>query len=176
MKPTPEHLVRSVRQTLTDVIIPTIGDDWARYEAKAAEKLLLHLELRLRHEHRLLIEDSRQLRDLFRSVIDVVDAEGLESAAGEMRTRLDSPALADGNVPTVDELRDENTRHRAALVALIEEMERATRDDAELAARLEPSRNQVRSAIRDELDRDLLLAEPTFMLFGPPTPARGDGR
>jgi hypothetical protein len=69
----------------------------------------------------------------------------------------------------VTALNGTNEAYRATLTEVIEALERAA-EDAELRERLEPLRDRIRQYLRRELDRDRVLAEPTDMLFGPPTP------
>jgi hypothetical protein len=167
VRPTQEQLLRSVRESLSDVVIPNVDDSWARYVAKGMEKILLHLEQRAAHEHEFLVRDTIELRALFTAL---ASDEGLAAAgsfiplAADLRDTLDQPALAEGDPPDALALLEENERHRALLVDVINVVEARDADTALAAVR-----ESVRAMVRDELERDLELARPTFMLFGPPS-------
>ncbi len=174
MRPYPDELLRSVRHSLTEVLMPDLGDDWARYVAKGMEKILLHLEVRWRQELDLVARDAAELDGLLRGLRSDLAAEpfsgdaavaGVLAAAARPLDHGPPPAP-----PDVDALYARQAACRAALVEVIETMERAAAD-AGLRVGLEPYRERIRASLRRELDGDLVLTEPTFMLFGPPTPA-----
>src|SRR5690242_4646776 len=68
MRPYPPELLRSMNQSLTEVIIPNISDDWARYVARSMEKIITHLELRWEHELGFLAADTAELDELLREL------------------------------------------------------------------------------------------------------------
>jgi hypothetical protein len=70
-------------------------------------------------------------------------------------------------------LNEANEARRRLLVEAIEAMDDAERDDA-LRESVSDCRIHVRAYLRRELDRDVVLARPTFMSFGPPVP-RSEG-
>lgn len=181
MRPYPEDLLRSVRESLSSVIIPNLADDWARYVAKAMEKIVHHLELRWRHELEFLARDTVELDGLLR---ELRSALGTEPLAGRPELAQVSAALAgrldDAGVPQpppdVPGIYAQNEAYRATLVTVIDEMEQAAQD-LTLREQLEPLRERIRAFLRRELDRDVTLTEPTYMLFGPPLPqARKEDR
>ncbi len=177
MRPYPDELLRSVRHSLREVVIPAIEEPWPRYVAKAMEKLLEHLELRALHEERLLAEDNAELDDLFRLLGESFAAEPLVANPSLSAWRaLPMPDAApatseagDGRALGLQALNEGNEARRAHLVAAIEAMDASGQD-----GELESCRTQVRSYLRRELDRDVVLTRPTFMSFAPPAP-RSEG-
>lgn len=174
MRPYPEDLLRSVRESLNSVIVPNLADDWARYVAKGMEKIVLHLELRWRHELEFLARDTVELDGLLRELRSALDSGPL---AGRPELAQVSAALA-GRLeraevlqapPDVPGMYAQNEAYRATLVTVIDEMEKAAHD-LTLREQLEPLRERIRAYLRRELDRDVTLAKPTYMLFGPPLP------
>lgn len=175
MRPYPDELLRSINRSLTEVIIPNIGDDWARYVARSMEKMISHLELRWKHELELLATDTAELDELLRGLRPRLEDGGLDG-----RTELDAVRTALGErldnaaplppAPDVVGLNATNEAYRATLQATIEGLEAAAADE-ELRARLEPLRDRIRVHLRRQLDRDRTLTEPTDMLFGPPLPS-----
>lgn len=181
MRPYPDDLLRSMRESLNTVIIPNLADDWARYVAKAMEKIILHLELRWQHELEFLAVDTAELDELLRTLQSALKEEPfsrraeLADVTAAIALRLDG-AGAPPPPPDVGEINARNEAYRATLVDIIDGMEQAALDPA-LRDRLEPLRERIRTYLRRELDRDVTLAEPTHMLFGPPTPEiAGGGR
>ena len=184
MRPTSAELLRSARRSLVDVVIPNVTDSWARYVAKGMDKVLEHVELRCRLEYQLLVEDTRELRELFGHLAEELDAPEsgngpvaiLGELSAELRSCLADRAVVDGPTAMPDQVLEENETHRAVLVSVIESLDEAARGDEALAERLAPLQAEVRATVRRELDRDLQLATPTFMLFGPPPPlVKGGG-
>lgn len=193
MRPYPDELLRSVRHSLREVVIPAIEEPWPRYVAKAMEKLLEHLELRALHEERLLVEDSAELDELLGGLAQRFSSAPFDASPSLSAWRaLPLPAgapgsptpggpghrgepAADGQPQGLKALNEGNEARRTHLVAAIEAMDAAERDDT-LGTALEESRTRVRTYLRRELDRDVLLTRPTFMSFGPPVPlAAGSG-
>ena len=170
MRPYPDELLRSVRQSLTEVLIPNIADDWARYVAKGMEKIVAHLEVRWRQELELIARDTAELDSLLRELHESLASESFAGAACAQILDAALRPLGDGPpppAPDVEGLYERQRAYRGALVDVIEAMERAT-SDAAMRDRLEPYRRRVRAFLRREMDRDLILTESTFMLFGPP--------
>ncbi|HLN05383.1 MAG TPA: hypothetical protein VK217_03830 [Acidimicrobiales bacterium] len=187
MRPYPDELLRSLRHSLREVVIPAIEEPWPRYVAKAMEKLLEHLELRALHEERLLAEDITELDEVLGSLAESFADPSLASSAALSAWRaLPLPGSATGalghrgesgagvaQAQGLQALNEGNEARRAHLVAAIEAMDTAERDDA-LETALAECRARVRTYLRRELDRDVLLTRPTFMSFGPPV-ARTEG-
>ena len=171
MRPYPDELLRSMRRSLNEVIIPNLADDWARYVAKGMEKIIVHLELRLLHEPTFLVQDTDELKELLAGLADdlvgepLVSSDALVTLADDLRATAAALPAEGVDVRTLTEA---NEVQRGALVRAIETMEVAAQSDPALGERLEPLRERMRAFIRRELDRDIKLAEPTFMLFGPP--------
>lgn len=174
MRPYPDELLRSMNRSLTEVIIPNIGDDWARYVARSMEKMISHLEQRWKHELAFLAADTAELDALLRELRPALEADDLAGRAELDRVRSAIADRLDGAAPLppapdIEGLNTTNEAYRGTLQAAIEGLEEAAAD-AELRARLEPLRDRIRAHLRRELDRDAVLAEPTYMLFGPPLP------
>jgi hypothetical protein len=170
MRPHPDELLRSINKSLSEVIIPNIGDDWARYVARSMEKIVSHLELRWRHELEFTAEDTAELDELLRELqpaLADLDDERVRQVSDAIRAQLEADAPPPA--PDVGRLLAANEAYRATLQEVIHGLESAA-GDAELRDRLEPLRERIRAYLRSELDRDRVLAEPTDMLFGPPTP------
>jgi hypothetical protein len=174
MRPYPDDLLRSMRESLTTVIIPNLADDWARYVAKAMEKIVLHLELRWQHELEFLAADSADINQLLKELQSALGAQAF-SARSELAEPMAAIAAqlerAGDLLPAPDAgaINAENETYRAALVEIIDGLERAA-DDLVLREQLEPLRERIRTYLRRGLDRDISLAEPTNMLFGAPSP------
>ena len=179
MRPYPDDLLRSMRESLNTVIIPNLADDWARYVAKAMEKIIMHLELRWEHELEFLAVDTVELDELLRELQSALTSKpfspraGLSEVTAALAARLDG-AGAPPPAPDVAGINARNEAYRATLVEIIDGMEQAALDPA-LRDQLEPLRERIRTYLRRELDRDVTLAEPTYMLFGPPTPETAGG-
>jgi hypothetical protein len=174
MRPYPDELLRSMNQSLTEVIIPNIDDDWARYVARSMEKMIAHLELRWRHELEFLALDTVELDELLRELRPSLEEGGLAGRSELNTVRSTIAERLDGtdplpSAPDVAGLNATNDAYRGTLQTTIEGLEAAAADD-ELRERLEPLRERIRAHLRRELDRDMVLAEPTNMLFGPPLP------
>ena len=174
MRPYPDELLRSMNRSLTEVIIPALEDDWARYVARSMEKMISHLELRWRHELEFLAVDTAELDDLLRELRPALEAGGLAGRAelNDVRAAISGcldPAAPLPPAPDITRLNATNEAYRGTLQAAIEGLEAASADDG-LRKLLEPLRDRIRAHLRRELDRDIILAEPTYMLFGPPLP------
>ncbi len=174
MRPYPDELLRSLRQSMREVVIPAIEEPWPRYVAKAMEKILEHLELRALHEERFLADDSAELDELFDLLTGALSAPGLvELAPIAAWLALAAPApppSGDHSAQSLAALNAGNEARRAHLVSAIEAMDASGADEA-----LAPIRTEVRSYLRRELDRDVVLTRPTFMSFAPPTPKSTGG-
>jgi hypothetical protein len=188
MRPYPDELLRSLRESMREVVIPAIEEPWPRYVAKAIEKLLEHLELRALHEDQFLSEDIEELDELFEWLRARFAEPPLASSTallawcagpGTGNGGQDELEPGDGGTKTrsgLQALNEANEARRRHLVAAIEAMDEAERDDA-LRSSISACRDHVRAYLRRELDRDVLLARPTFMSFGPPIPrAEGAGQ
>lgn len=176
MKPYPDQILRSIRYSLDTVIIPQLTDGWARYEARTMDKMLEHLELRWRHEARLLLEDSHDLQGLFAELAGqlesvTADSEAARDLAAEMRTAVEAGVGLPGRVPGVEELTERNDAYRALLVRTIETLDEIMGDDR---AHAELLREEIGRYLRREIDRDNELAQPTHMSFAPPKPKKGN--
>ena len=88
MRPYPDELLRSINRSLTEVIIPNIGDDWARYVARSMEKMISHLELRYKHELEYLATDTAELDALLRELRPALDQ-------GDLADRRELDAVED---------------------------------------------------------------------------------
>lgn len=174
MRPYPGELLRSINQSLNEVIIPNLADDWARYVARSMEKMITHLERRWEHELDFLAVDTAELHELLRELrpaLDSGDLAGRDELAGvrsSIAQRLDDAEPLPPR-PDIEKLNVTNEAYRATLQQVLEGLEAAAADDA-VRPQLEPLRDRIRAHLRRELDRDIVLAEPTYMLFGPPTP------
>lgn len=174
MRPYPDDLLRSMRESLNTVIIPNLADDWARYVAKAMEKIILHLELRWQNELTFLAADSADIDQLLRELQSALSVEpfGARSELAEPVAAIAAQLDRAGDLlpaPDVGAINAQNETYRAALVEIIDGLERAALDLV-LRDRLEPQRERIRTYLRRGLDRDISLAEPTNMLFGAPSP------
>jgi hypothetical protein len=179
MRPYPDELLRSMLDSLRNVIIPNLPDDWARYTAKGMEKLILSLELRYHHELEFLAIDTQELHELLGDLRaslasgPLAGDAALEEAASALAERLDKAPVP---APAVDvvAINQTNEAYRETLATVIESLDRAA-DQAQLEKEIEPLRDKIRVHLRRELDRDIELSRPTFMLFGaqPATAARG---
>jgi hypothetical protein len=171
MRPYPDEILRSIRHSLDEVVIPAVDDAWARYVAKAMGKMLEHLELRWLHEADLLLEDTRELHDLFVTLEKRLAAERnphvTEGVAAALRPVLSDPDARDVPAPSVAELTKRNERYRADLIDVIATLDDLADTAPDLEARL---REDVRRFLRREIDRDNTIARPTFMSFAPPKP------
>ena len=166
MRPYPHELLRSINKSLNEVIIPELADDWARYVARSMEKIIDHLARRWEHELEFLAVDTGELDELLRELLPALDGHPeLAVARAAVAERLDAgeplPPVLD-----IAALAAQNEAYRATLQRLIEDLEAAAAD-AELRAQLGPLRERIRLHLRRELDRDIVLAEPAYMLFGP---------
>ena len=137
MRPYPAELLRSLRHSLREVVIPAIEEPWPRYVAKAMEKLLEHLELRALHEERLLAEDITELDEVLGALAESFAHAPLASSVALSAWRsLPPPASGAGapghggesgagvgQVQGLQALNDGNEARRAHLVAAIEAMD-----------------------------------------------------
>lgn len=174
MRPYPDEVLRSILDSLRNVIIPNLDDDWARYTAKGMEKLILHLELRWQHELEYLAVDSLELHELMSELRASLEQDALPASGDVDAARAALGALLDGASPpppAVDlkAIHATNEAYRETLTTVIEALSRAGTKE------LEPARDKIRLHLRRQLDRDLELTRPTFMLFGAP-PATAAGR
>jgi preprotein translocase subunit SecA len=171
MRPYPDEILRSMRHSLDEVIIPAVDDAWARYVAKAMAKMLEHLELRWLHEADLLVEDTRDLHDLFQSLERRLSTEGdpqvTAGVAAALRPVLSDPDAEDVPARSVADLAQRNERYRADLIDVIASLDELIDTAPDLEAEL---REEVRRFLRREIDRDNTMARPTFMSFAPPKP------
>lgn len=170
MRPYPDELLAIMRASLRNVVTPTVSDEWPRYVAKSLERLFEHLERRWKHELRFLADDTEEMRELFAKLgPELAGGTSAHPAVAPVLEDIDGllakPSLASRAVE-MTALNQENEAYRAVLERLIEALD---------AVEGEP-RSDVRPAIRSylahQLDRDVVLAEPTFMHFaGPPAQA-----
>jgi hypothetical protein len=166
MRPYPPELLRSINKSLNEVIIPELSDDWARYVARSMEKIIDHLARRWEHEIAFLALDTAELDEVLRELLPALDGHPeLAVARAAVAERLDAgeplPPILD-----ISALTAQNEAYRHTLQRLIEDLEAAAAD-AELREQLQPLRDRIRVHLRRELDRDVVLAEPAYMLFGP---------
>ena len=169
MRPYGDELLAQMRESLANVVTPSVSEDWPRYVAKAMELLLEHLELRWKHELTFLAEDTVDMRELFGTMRKELGAgaSATNDAFGGVLADLDAilaePAHASGAVE-LRVLAEENEAHREVLERALLRMDAVDNGDG---SDLDDVRANIRQLLRRQLDRDVTLARPTFMHFGP---------
>jgi len=159
VRPSVEELIESCRHSLREVIVPDLSDEWAKYVARAMDRVLDHLAVRWELEGKLLAEDSAELRALFPELeAAVAGSAPLRPAAAELSAASAEPAL--GAPISVSALAEENERLRSSLRRFVEALDAS--GDAEA-----PAHGLVLRYLRREVDRESRLAKPVFMHFGP---------
>lgn len=166
MRPNPDELLRLMRKSLKEVVVPAVGEEWPTYVAKSIERMLEHVERRWSLELGQLAADTEELRELFGSLLDHLESAGGVSgagAAGEMRALLAEQSLASRAVEFAA-LSAENQAHRQILESLIVSFD----EDSEAHDVAVTARPAIQDYLARQLDRDTELAAPVYMRFGAP--------
>lgn len=165
MRPNPDELLRLMRKSLKEVVVPAVREEWPTYVAKSIERMLEHVERRWELELGHLATDTEEMRDLFGALVDSLEAAGGDVAdrAGEMRALLAERSLASRAVEFA-ELSAENQAHRQALESLIVTFD----DDPGADAVAVAARPAIQEFLARQLARDTELAAPAYMRFGAP--------
>ena len=172
MRPYGDELLARMRESLTDVVIPSVADDWPRYVARAMEALLEHLELRWKHELTFLAEDTVDIRELFDGMHKALTAgdplaghEVVQGVVADIESLLAEPARASAAV-ALQAIAEENEAYRTVFEHALVSFDAI--DDEAVTAELGDVRSHVRQLLQRQLERDVTLARPTFMHFGAP--------
>jgi hypothetical protein len=142
MRPSAEQVIRSMRHSLREDVIPRIEDPWARYVAKSLDHMLVHLAARWADEGRFLVEDSTELLALLGTLLPADDPVLAETAPAPYVT------------PT--ELTTQNERLRRALETVLENTATGSEPDP-----------AVHDYLRRQVARDSGLAAATEVSFAP---------
>jgi hypothetical protein len=178
VRPTAHELLESVRHSLREEVLPAVDDEWARYVAKCADKLLVAVQVRLALELEHLVVDTAETAALLAEVRAQLPetTETPELAEVHEALRRDVPVPVDPALVAglAERAAAADEQARAALVALVDALyavqERPLDDD--LRARVEAAHDTVRAQLRRQLERDTALMAPTYMAFGDPQQAR----
>lgn len=175
MRPTAHELLESVRHSLREEVLPAVEDEWARYVAKCADKLLVAVQVRLALELEHLVVDTAETAALLAEVrARLPDAPELAEVREALA--LDVPVAVDPSLVAglAERAAAADEQARAALVALVDALyavqERPLDDD--VRAGVEAVHETVRAQLRRQLERDTALMAPTSMAFGDPAQAR----
>jgi hypothetical protein len=175
VRPTAHELLESVRHSLREEVLPAVDDEWARYVAKCADKLLVAVQVRLALELEHMVVDTAETAALLAEVRaqlpEAPELAGVHDALAVDVPVPVEPALVAG---LAERAAAADEQARAALVALVDALyavqERPLADD--LRARVEAAHDTVRAQLRRQLERDTTLMAPTYMAFGDPQQAR----
>ncbi|MCZ7527170.1 MAG: hypothetical protein M5U14_12780 [Acidimicrobiia bacterium] len=182
MRPYPDEILRSMRDTLDQSIIPNLRDQWAVYAAKVMDKMMEHLEIRWRREAPLLAEDTEDLLGVLSGLRDALGGPALAGHDGlaGLRGRVDAGVAEAVDRPadptSIVSLTEHNEALRRLVVDAIEAMDAAAAAEPGLGEVLAAPREDIRCYLRRELDRDVELARPTFMSFAPPKPKKAGAK
>lgn len=157
MRPEPDDLLRSLRVSLSETIVPALEDRWARYVATAMDLVLQHLQLRLAGELDALVEDNADMAATLAGL-----AADFPSAKAATLAGADVPAS--NGVPATDvrSATETNERLRAQVVAVLLAL------DAEPASpEVEAGRTELARLVRRQVDRVNPLVAPLHMSFSP---------
>jgi hypothetical protein len=153
VRPYPDDILRSMRHSVDTYLVPNLTDRWALYVARSMKRMLVHLERRFDLEGDLLVEDSRDLQRLLAGL-----GEGLPAELAGQLADLDTDYPRE--FVRVATLAGDNERLRDLL-------DRAIRS-LPADARYDGVRADIRACLRRQMERDVQLAEPTFVSFAPP--------
>jgi hypothetical protein len=173
MRPYPDEILRSMQYSLKTYVIPHVGDKWGSYVAKTMVRMLKHVELRWKLEGPLLLADIADLRTVLGALRQTLATAPFEkdADAGKLANRIDAALAETRELPSgylsVEALTGIDEVLRETLVAVIETCDLLAERGLEQA--LAPTRAEIRSYLRREVDRDNQLVEPTFMSFAPPS-------
>lgn len=173
MRPYPDEILRSMQYSLKTYVIPHVGDKWGSYVAKVMTRMLKHLELRWKLEGPLLLADIADLKTMLGSLRESLSAAPFErdEVASKLVGRIDEALVETRELPagylSVEALTGIDEILRETLVTVIETCDLLAERGFEQA--LAPTRAEIRSYLRREVDRDNQLVEPTFMSFAPPS-------
>jgi hypothetical protein len=158
MRPYPDEILRSMRFSVDTYLLPNLTDKWALYVARSMKRMLVHLERRFDLEGDLLVEDSRDLQQLLARLGDGLPDE----LAGQL---ADLDAEYPREFVRVATLAKDNEYLRDLLDRTIRSLPAGVRHDQ--------ARADIRACLHRQMQRDVQLAEPTFVSFAPPPVAAG---
>ena len=110
MTPEPAEALRAARQTLAEVVLPAVTDDFAREQARAALRVLSLLEATIERSYPLEVEEHD---DVARFLASFSAGAGRGSALAERAAKLAAEAMERRPLPTYRELRDCTTKMKA---------------------------------------------------------------
>ena len=179
MRPTAHELIESVRHSLREIVLPAVDDEWARYVATCADKLLVAVQVRMDVELASLALDTAETAALLAELRSRLGAEG-SPALADLSAALDrddlpvvlDPAQADGLAARLAGADDEARARLAEIVDRLYAAERAELSPADRAT-VTGAHDLVRAHLRRQLARDVELMAPTFMAFGDPARVSG---
>ncbi len=163
MQPTITEILRAIVANLEELILPQLEGDHAQSAGYCARMLLNHLIQRIRKEGPLLCADSREKREMLKSLSEVIetglkggDHPGLRALSIEVREGLERIPYTQRYV-SIEELTAENDSLKTLVEAVIRVLhEHRDRLDTEVYDRLIES---VRGQLRAQLCRELSLAQ-----------------
>jgi len=168
MRPSIEEILKGIKFTLKEVIVPDLRSPWPQWMVEQIDYFIDHLIIRYQEEPQMLMDENRELREIlseadrvFRAVgIDRNDAS-LVRLADEINEQLKAQPHEEVGYNPVPFMQEENNILKSKVCESIKAMERA-KEEGKI-----PSLNAVRVKIRDYIKRQVKREGP-FMhsLFG----------
>ena len=110
MTPEPTEALRAARQTIADVVLPAVADEFAREQAHAALRILSLLEATIERSYPLEVEEHD---DVARFLGSFAASGGRGSELGTRAAALAAEATERRPLPTFRELREASKRMKA---------------------------------------------------------------
>lgn len=126
MRPSATEIIAGIKWSFETYIVPGLNEKLAQSTARSILCLLEHLQARVATEGPLLMEDNREMRELFQQLSQLLESAlrdgvtpDLESAVAEMKEEAAREFRPSGTYPTVESLTEENEGLKRTLVRAI---------------------------------------------------------
>jgi len=125
MRPTAVEMIQCVEFSLDADVVPNLGSDPRAHSAVASIRFLLrHLAVRVEVEPRMLAEDSRDIRELCVSLVEVFRSAGMGELADLVARECDRIPPVDG-FPDLCRLSKENTALKTVVDKIVSSLGKA---------------------------------------------------
>jgi hypothetical protein len=168
VRPTTEEILKGIKFTLKEVIVPDLRSPWPRWMAEQIDYFIDHLVLRYQEEPQMLLDENRELREIlsqaegvFRTVGLVRSDAPLIGLADEIKEQLQDKPQEKVEYTPVPLMQEKNNRLKSKLCEAIKAIESA-QEEREI-----PSLNEVREKIRTYMKKQVKREAPLMhSLFG----------
>ena len=168
MRPTTEEILKGMKYTLKEVIVPDLRSSWPRWMAEQIDYFIDHLILRYREEPKMVLDENQELREILSQAGNVLRTVGLArsdtllvSLADEIKEHLKDKLQEGAENNPIPLMQEENKRLKSKVCEAIIAIEKTQEEG------LIPSLSVVREKIRFYIKRQVKRESPLMgSLFG----------